>query len=362
MFQSQPRDPSPQNQRRRQMFLVALFALGVLVLGRTGLLEDSGFLGGGLGNLGGSTVRYQAVRDAEGLERLFDAAGYDLQAVASGKAPVPQLFIDTLPPGWADLPVADRQRLFIAAMLPLVLSVNAQMNDLRDRLATIADAPDAATLSDAELALAKDVAAIVAPFDGRRAEDARRDAAADPIGAARVLSARVGPLPVAFTLAQAAQDSDWGTTAGPAGQVLHEGSRREQALYDPAARAPTGPFASPYLPPGRGDTADDAADARPGLRAQLMAHAMSLSFAPEHAAFRTMRERLEAAHAPLQGEALAAAMIGDGDRPDDSGGAALQAFVAAHGLDAYDTARLDRPPALVLVNRPRHSKQSEPSG
>ena len=43
MFQSQPQDPSPQNQRRRQMFLLALFALGVLVLGRMGVLDDGGF-------------------------------------------------------------------------------------------------------------------------------------------------------------------------------------------------------------------------------------------------------------------------------------------------------------------------------
>ncbi len=347
MFQSQPQDPSPQNQRRRQMLLLALFALGVLILGRTGFLDDGGFLGGGLGSTGASAVRYQAIRDAGDLERVFGTAGYDLPAVAAGDAPAPQLFVDRLPPGWAALPPADRQRLFIAAMLPPILSVNAQLNGLRDRLATVADARDAAALSDAELALVADLSAVLAS-DAGAPEAARAAATADPVATARRLAARIGPLPVALTLAQAAQDSDWGVQAGAmGGRVLPA-----EPGYDPA-----GPFASPYRPPGRmSGAADGAAAGPPGLWTQLMARAMALAFAPGHAEFRTLREEMEAAHEPLRGAALAAALAGDG------AGDALQAIVATHGLAGYDTARLDRPPALVLVHRPGKSNRSEPSG
>ena len=234
MFQSQPQDPSPQNQRRRQMFLLALFALGVLVLGRMGVLDDGGFLGGGLGNTGADAVRFQPYRSVADLERTLQRTGYDLTSIAAAApAEVPRLFVDRLPEGWSALPAPQRERLFVAVLLPLVLSVNDRMQELRDRLATIADAPDAGALGDDELSfLAEVAAALAAPgLTAARAEQ-------EPLAVAAALAERLGPLPVALTIAQAAMESDWGQATIAAGTPA--------ALFAAGQEAPlaAGPFAS----------------------------------------------------------------------------------------------------------------------
>lgn len=340
MFQSGPQNqPSngrptqnqgQQNQRRRQIFLLAVFALGVLILGQAGVLDTDGFLGG-MGGSEARDTRYQQYRDSDDLGRLFVGARYDLADVRGG-GEVPRVFVDRLPPDWESLPAVERQRFFLMVVLPLVLSVNSQMEAVRARLETAADAPDPGALGEAELALVRDVAAA---FPGLSLPS-------DPVAAARALAERIGPLPVALTLAQAARDSDWGDAAA---------TRSTNRLFAPppwselpaAALPASGPLASPY---GRARLAVPEGGYA-SLRDAVSARALALARAPEAAGFRSRRAALEADHAPLRGEELAIAM---GEGPEAA--AALEALVAERNLSVFDTARLERRPTLVLVARP----------
>jgi len=353
MFQSGPQNQSPpgrtppnqaqQNQRRRQIFLLAVFALGVLILGQAGMLGEGGFLGG-MGGSEARDTRYQQYRDTGDLGRLFAGARYDLQEVREG-GEVPRVFVDRLPPDWDRLPETQRQDLFVTILLPLVLSVNAQMEQVRARLATTGDAPDAAALGEEERAF---VQAVAEAFPGMPLP-------ADPVAAAAALAGRIGPLPVALTLAQAARDSDWGSASetrqanrlfAPAGTAV---AGAGDAVPRAALLAP-GPFASPY---GRASPpSPDGGYAT--LRDALTDRALVLARGTDHAGFRDRRAELEAAHAPLRGTDLA---IGMGVTVEEA--AMLDALIAERGLAAFDAARLERRPTLVLIARPGPGDTSE---
>ena len=101
---------------------------------------------------------------------------------------------------------------FREAKRAVLIQIAASEQELRDRLATIADAPDAGALGDDELSfLAEVAAALAAPgLTAARAEQ-------EPLAVAAALAERLGPLPVALTIAQAAMESDWGQATIAAG-------------------------------------------------------------------------------------------------------------------------------------------------
>ena len=136
------------------------------------------------------------VHSVASLEARLQDNGFTLAAVRRGEAPVPRLFLRRLPDDWRSIEdPRKRKRRFIAAILPLILAVNADIAADRRRLLALADkAPNAR--SDADRAWLNKLAR-------------RYGTSADGIP---MLKRRVNVVPPSLALAQAAVESGWGTS------------------------------------------------------------------------------------------------------------------------------------------------------
>jgi Bax protein len=138
------------------------------------------------------------VSNAARLNLALDRMGYRLEAVASGQADVPPLFLPNVPGDIDDLPdIEGKKAVFLRVMLPLVLAVDEEIAADRSRLLDIMNrkanrlhvaASDQAWLTD--LAQRYEV------------ED----------GNLRKLLSRVDIVPPSLALAQSAEESGWGTS------------------------------------------------------------------------------------------------------------------------------------------------------
>lgn len=131
------------------------------------------------------------------LDEAFGRMGYRLDAVAGGRE-VPPVFLPAVPADLADLPrVDDKKRVFLRVMLPLVLVVNEAIAADRRRLESI---------------LLRKARTQYVP---RADEDWAAELAATygvPAGNLALLLRRVDIVPPSLALAQAAEESGWGTS------------------------------------------------------------------------------------------------------------------------------------------------------
>ena len=128
----------------------------------------------------------------------FAAFGYDLDQVRAAVKPVPRLYLSELPPDLANVSsVATKKRLFVQSVLPIILRVNEEIIAARWRVERLGDKLlwDGA-LSDADRAWLIDMAELygAAPFD------------------APGLLKRMDIVPPSLALAQAAEETGWGTS------------------------------------------------------------------------------------------------------------------------------------------------------
>jgi Bax protein len=141
-------------------------------------------------------LRRVYARDADALEQIFTDSDYRLAAVMEG-APVPRLSVISLPRDMEALVDSEtRKRLFLRTLLPLVLQANAELRQARAKVIAALDARAAGRLGATD-ALWLDS---VAEWYG-----------AAPGDAADLLS-RIDAVPPSLALAQAAQESGWGTS------------------------------------------------------------------------------------------------------------------------------------------------------
>lgn len=163
-------------------------------------------LGGGPGNwrawLAGRPVGLEAalrdedLKDAARLHQAFASLGYGLDAIRQGVAAVPPVFLPAMPDGLDALPVIeDKKSLFLRLMLPLVLEANRAIAEDRARLTALAARPVAQWSAD-EMEWAATLAA--------------RYGLEQPTP--RELLRRVDVVPPSLALAQAIEESGWGTS------------------------------------------------------------------------------------------------------------------------------------------------------
>lgn len=135
---------------------------------------------------------------AEALARTFHRVSFDLNHVATGARPVPRLFVARLPGDMPDMPeVAERKAVFFKSVLPLVLKVNEDIRAERRRLWSLHSRVRLGESLDAVDRLWLIVMA-------ERYKVARGDIDA--------LLTRVDVVPISLALAQAAEESGWGTS------------------------------------------------------------------------------------------------------------------------------------------------------
>lgn len=155
--------------------------------------------GGSITNLrGGVTVKSVAK-----LGSFFNSLNYSLTKVRYGHQPVPRVFLDCLPRDLKTMmSVSARKSMFIKAMLPLILQVNDTISADRGKLLEInSQVRMGGTLSERDRSWMKDLAR-------RHGLDKTR---LNRTVLVKLLE-RVDVVPPSLALAQAVEESGWGTS------------------------------------------------------------------------------------------------------------------------------------------------------
>lgn len=259
----------------------------------------------------GLTLRESEARIARLLNGAYDRMGYRLDAVVEGQAEVPRLFLASLPRDLGNLPaVEDRKALFLRTVLPLVLNANEsiaadrrRLLDLRDRIQT----GHQPTAGERDW-----LAGLAAEYKLR----------APSIS---VLLRHIDEIPPSLALAQAAEESGWGTS-----RFAREGnSLFGHTVQSGLGMAPKAEDANPYN-----------IRAFRSLQGAVRAYAHNLNTHRAYAEFR--RERAaQRARGQIDPFALAAALGGYSERGDGYV-ESIRSIIRRNELTDLDRARLSR--------------------
>jgi len=216
---------------------------------------------------------------AELLALEFAEAGYDLALVRLGLQAVPRLFATQLPRDLRSVDQSDeRKEAFLGALLPLVLIANEEIladRALLQRLSGRLAAGDSLTLEERGWLAA--LAEVYRVEDGDLAE----------------LLQRVDALPVSLTLAQAIEESGWGTS-----RYARDGN----ALFGQRTWRETVPGLTARKD---GQTLDHRAAAFANLMQSVRAYMYNLNTNPAYRKLRDERARLREGGEPIDGAHLA---------------------------------------------------------
>ena len=144
------------------------------------------------------------------LEKTFSSFEYSLAGVRSGDVAVPRLIVSSVPSKLKDIRVIDRRkRLFFRMILPLILTANESIQSERVRLLKIDAAMNARSGGESDMI----------PGNILWVKDLSAQYGVDPLeddlSMAELISflkLRVAPIPASLALAQAVEESAWGTS------------------------------------------------------------------------------------------------------------------------------------------------------
>lgn len=257
--------------------------------------------------------------DVDTVHALYGDLGYALDAVRTGGEAVPRVFLASVPHGIDGLTDVDqRKSLFLRTMLPLVLKVNEDIAADRDRLQQIADRAaegKALRVTDRRFLEAK------GREYGVKSPDAKK------------LLARVDVIPPSLALAQAAEESGWGTSRF---------ARQGNALF---GQWTTG-LENGMVPRNREDGATHVIKAFPTLLGAVRAYVRNLNTHRAYAEFRARREQMRRDGQPLDGYTLAQTLHRYSERGSDYIDT-LHVIMRANDLSAFDAAQLSMAPVEV---------------
>lgn len=255
-------------------------------------------------------------RDVDSLRSNFAALDYDLATVRNGRARVPRIFVSTLPHDLpADHAAAGRKEIFVAALLPIILRTNEAILADRKYLLRLAASGPIETMPAQERHWLEALA-------GRYNLD-RVDLA--------LLKRRVDVVPPSLALAQAAEESGWGTSrfAQIGNAVYGQRTWGGHAGMTPHIRA-------------RGPGSDTRFQVRSfaGIEASVVAYVRNLNSGGAYADFRTRRAELRRDGRPIDGLALAPTLQLYSTR-GMAYVAGLAAIIRGNGLADFDRATLE---------------------
>lgn len=248
-----------------------------------------------------TTLRDDEISRADSLHAALQRMNYRLDRVAAGHA-VPPLFLPSLPDGLDDLAETDtKKQVFLRLVLPLILVVNQEIAEDRARLQAMASGKatrDQGWLDD-----------LAQRYQSPSAEPS-------------ALLRRVDVVPPSLALAQAAEESGWGTS-----RFGREGNN----LFGQV---------------GESIAAQDSADGRTmasfdSLHAAVRAYAQNLNAHPAYENLRRVRAQLRARGAFPDGHSLAGALTAYSER----GHAyvdAIRALIRHNNLLRFDHAKLGK--------------------
>lgn len=246
------------------------------------------------------------------LHEIFGRVGYNLQEVRSRQAGVPRVFVASFPDDIEAIELAeDRKRTFIKTVLPLILRANEQVLAERSRLeAVIAHLEKGGSLARSHRYWLEELA------------DSYGGSAEDPTD----LLKRVDVVPISLALAQAAEESGWGTSrfARQGNAIFGQWTWDTEAGIVPRNR-----------PRGRNHLVRKF----PALQYSVSAYIRNLNSNPAYAKFRAERARMRAANAPLSGRKLAAHLTAYSERGAAYVGT-LRSIMAQNGLEEFDDVQM----------------------
>jgi uncharacterized FlgJ-related protein len=153
-------------------------------------------------------VEFQTVEE---IEAFFEEVNYSPQHWADGVREIPRMYVTAVGERWQqrandELTVEAKKRIFFRSMAPLALRSNELIQAERERLQGLAGSAD---LSEEERGWLGELAGDYG-VEAPAGEDASDPAAWDAVR--EELQVRVDGVPVSLVLAQAANESGWGTS------------------------------------------------------------------------------------------------------------------------------------------------------
>lgn len=254
--------------------------------------------------------------DARSTLDLFHAREYRIETVRSGETAVPRLVLTDLPTGMMSLENPDdRKALFVNTLLPLILIANEQIEQDRDRLR--------------RLHAIKQRGQSLAPQDRRwlAALAQQYGLTADGDINTKALLQRVDVVPASMALAQAAEESGWGTSRfAQKGNALYGqltfNDRDEGIVPRNRRQGETYRFRSFDDPKG-----------------SVESYIHNLNTHRAYAQFRQMRASLRAQDKPVEGLTLISALAAYSERGDDYV-RTIRSLIRANALSDFDKAVL----------------------
>ena len=248
--------------------------------------------------------------DAATLDALLSAAGLRVSQVRTGASAVPRLYVEAMPVDMSQInQAAERKRIFIKVMLPLVLSANERLLADRARIADLSGrTASGGTLDPAEARWLSGMFELFYVENGDLAE----------------LLERVDVIPPSLVLAQAAQESGWGTS-----RFAHEGNALfgQRTWQEGAGIGPEG-----LNNPGFEILAFD------GLKDSVFAYLVNLNRHPAYQHLRDLRAQMRLEGLEPDGVTLAAGLDDYAEEPDYLG--KIRALISVNKLTDFDGARL----------------------
>ena len=261
-----------------------------------------------LGEIESVSVGLQVI-SASDLDRQLATLDYSLGDIRRGFASVPRMQLANLPPDLAQLnSVKQRKQLFIKLMLPLILQANEKI---------LADRNELLRLLNSRGPLSREDEAWIAALADRY--DANPSDRSDLVG-------RVDVVPPSLAIAQAAEESGWGTSrfAVEANAVFGQWTFRKGAGVVPERRDP-----------GKLHEVRSFE----GLRQSVSAYMHNLNIHWAYKEFRRVRRELRNSSQALTGRSL----VGTLHRYSERGFEyieTIRTIMRVNGLDAFDRARL----------------------
>ena len=251
------------------------------------------------------------IADVADLSRRFLQLGYHLDHVRSGAGEVPRLLLANLPGDMPEIKLVEvRKAMFIQAVLPLILRANEQIAADRQRLRMLVARPsiwsDADSVWVAQLAFRYSV---------------------DQFDLAE-LTRRVDVIPISLAIAQAAEESGWGTS-----RFAIEGNAVfGQWTYDPEKG---------LVPNSREEGRSHLVRSYDGLLGSVSGYMLNLNTHDAYNAFRNRRQAMRTDIGALDATALASTLIyySEGRRDYTK---RIRDIIETNDLTAFDDARLSR--------------------
>jgi len=255
-------------------------------------------------------IRLSETRNAGQLQAAFDRIGFDLDSVAAGYISVPRVLLASLPDDLDSIDAPDaRKALFLRSLLPVVLEVNDQIGRDRARLLDIRRQVNAGQSLSAD-----DVRWVMALADSYDEPDANLDA----------LVRKVDVIPPSLTLAQAIEESGWGTSRI---------ARQQNALFGQFGQDESGQW----------DYRDFST-----LTEAVEAYAHNLNTHRAYKEYRQSRAQMRKSRGELDAFNLASTLHRYSERGDDYV-QTLRSIMRANGLEAFDGARLNVRSVATIV-------------